>query len=565
MGAILGFIGQTSAIHNAMTAIIPAKSISPELIDRGFRESFMPSFWGFGILVFSVIMYFAFLLVLRLGSKNTESGSSPRKLDMGKAICVILLLAFSACPAVAFAEQKHEIPDILISEVWAGKGAPDDIVFRLWVTDEGSLSGEAHTLRDGKHRTQSPAVQVAWDDPELEIRMNTGVIFRGTLDQESSLIDGELLYKGKQIAKLPLTSTDPGDVKGLLARPAQSPEKPLYSYSVPAEVGDGWRTAGPESVGLERTALEELVSKIIQGEAGLLHSLIIACGEKLILEEYFHGYERDDLHRIASVTKSVSSLITGVAIDRGEISGVDARLADFFPQHGKIVQDNWNDVTLRHLLTMSIGTAWTEEEADRVHGAGDEFFKKLLSRGFAYSPGEKWQYVSANVNLLGGVIKAATGRHADEFAAAHLFEPLGIEEWNWDYGMVDGYRMMDGSLMLRPRSMAKLGAMVAHGGVWNEKQVVSAKWIEESTSPHMIPSEGHPEKYGYLWWLFYIPSSTGIHEAVVASGKGSQFIAVFPAFDLIVATTGSNDENGMQFAIGRLLSVYVLDHMQATN
>jgi CubicO group peptidase (beta-lactamase class C family) len=308
--------------------------------------------------------------------------------------------------------------------------------------------------------------------------------------------------------------------------------------------------------------LQSFVSDIIEGKAGILHSILIASKGKLILEEYFHGYEKDNLHRLASVTKSVSSLIVGIAIDRGEIGGVEAPLVDFFPQHAEVSEGTWKQVGLKHLLTMSIGSAWTDEEAAQVHGAGQEFFGYLLSKDFAHKPGEKWQYVSANVNLLGGVVKDATGKHADEYAAAHLFKPLGIKRWNWDYGMVDGYRLMDGSLMLRPRDMAKLGMLVAERGNWNGEQVVSAEWIKESTAPHIVPSEDGPEKYGYLWWLFFIPSNSGIQEAIVANGVGSQFIVVFPAFDLIVVTTGSNDENGKQFAIGELLSTHILNNVE---
>ena len=141
---------------------------------------------------------------------------------------------------------------------------------------------------------------------------------------------------------------------------------------------------------------------------------------------------------------------------------------------------------------------------------------------------------------------------------------LPIKKWNWDYGMVDGFRLMDGSLMLRPRDMARLGALVAGRGSWKGNQVVSREWIEESTAPHIVPSEDGPEQYGYLWWLFYIPSTTGTKEAVVANGAGSQLIGVFPALDLVVVTTGANDENGMQFAIGKLLSARVLCCMQVS-
>jgi CubicO group peptidase (beta-lactamase class C family) len=470
---------------------------------------------------------------------------------------MLVLLVVLWSPSISLAEKGSVIPNALTSKVWAGKGGQDDIVFKFWITGDGSLSGEAHTLRGGKHRTQSPATRVIWKDPDIESHMNTGVIFRGRLDGTGARISGELIYKGKSLMQLPLDGVAASNVKGLLARPVP-PGEPLYSYAIPEETGDGWQPAGPETIGLEKTQLEALVTDVIEGKAGILHSLLIASKGKLILEEYFHGYEREDLHRLASVTKSVSSLITGIAIDQEKITGVDVPLVDFFPRRAEDITGDWNNVTLKHLLTMSIGTTWTEEEAARTHGAGDAFFQELFSRDFAHKPGARWQYVSANVNLLGGVIKQAAGMHADKFAATYLFGPLGIEKWNWDYGVVDGFRLMDGSLMLMPRDVAKLGALVAGRGIWNGKQVVSTEWIDESTAPHMIPSEEGPEKYGYLWWLFYIPSSMGTREAVVANGAGSQLIAVFPALNLVVVTTGANDENGMQFAIGKLLSINVL-------
>jgi len=563
MGAVLGFLGQTSAIHKAMTVIIPAKSISPEMIDRGFRESFLPSFWGFGILVSSVILFYLFRGILRYGSKKPGNGPLKNGAGMGKALWTLLILNVICIPASSFAGQGPVTPNVLTEKVWKGKAGPEDVVFSVWPAVDGTLSGEAHTIRGGKHMTQCPALHVAWNDPNLEMHMKTGVILKGKLDRATNRISASLEYNGNILGELQLDGTDPKDIQGLLARPAPSAGEAIYSYSVPTETGDGWQSTGPEAIGLGRAELEALVTDIIEGKAGVLHSVLVASGGRLILEEYFHGYARGDLHRLASVTKSVSSLLAGIAIDRGDIDGVETPLKDFFPQHEDILSVAWNDVTLKHLLTMSIGTEWTEEEAEMTHGAGNGFFREILSRKFAHKPGEKWQYVSANVNLLGGIIRKATGKHADEYASTHLFGPLGIERWNWDYGMVDGYSLMDGSLMLRPRDMAKLGTLVADRGSWNGEQVVTAEWIAESTSPHIIPSEEGSEKYGYLWWLFFIPSSSGVQEAIVANGKGSQFIAVFPALDLVIVTTGSNDDNGMQFAIGKLLSMYVLSSVQA--
>jgi CubicO group peptidase (beta-lactamase class C family) len=118
----------------------------------------------------------------------------------------------------------------------------------------------------------------------------------------------------------------------------------------------------------------------------------------------------------------------------------------------------------------------------------------------------------------------------------------------------DGYRLMDGSLQLRPRDMARLGMLLRNEGKWKDRQVVSAEWIGESISPHI--STTGPEKYGYLWWLGELPGKSGMQPVVFASGRGTQFIAWFPGLDLIMVTTGGNEDNGKQFAIAGLIERY---------
>jgi CubicO group peptidase (beta-lactamase class C family) len=118
----------------------------------------------------------------------------------------------------------------------------------------------------------------------------------------------------------------------------------------------------------------------------------------------------------------------------------------------------------------------------------------------------------------------------------------------------DGYRLMDGSLQLRPRDMAKLGMLLRNDGKWKGKQVISADWIRKSISPQI--STSGPEKYGYLWWLGELPGREGTQPVVYASGNGSQFIAWFPEMDLIMVTTGGNEDNGRHFAIAGLIERY---------
>ncbi len=307
-------------------------------------------------------------------------------------------------------------------------------------------------------------------------------------------------------------------------RPASRASRPWpatqpYAYRQPTDGADGWPTAAPEDVGLDRSAVEALVRAVAHDGAGLIHSLQIVRGGKLVLDEYFHGYTASDLHRLASATKSVASLLVGAAIDRGRIPGVDAPLLPLLGRSGDGAAPAWRKETLGDLLTMSMGLDWSAEEARSVHGTGPAFFEKVLAREVVTAPGTKWDYVSANVNLLAGVIFNATGVHADAFAREILFGPLGIATSDWEYGKERGYNLMDGSLQLRPRDLAKIGAMVAQGGRWNGAQVISEAWIRESTRSHL--ATGQPlGGYGYLWWTGELPSAGGVQPIVVANGMG---------------------------------------------
>lgn len=467
-------------------------------------------------------------------------------------LTLVLLIVFIAVSCGSKSVERN-----LTNGVWSGKGGPDEICFDLWIGDGDELTGAAHTVREGKQQTQCPMTRVEWNPPLIEMEMSTGVVYKGTVRMNEGRIEGGLFFRGEPTLDMELQWKDPQSIAGLRARPEPKPGAPTYTASRPEECNDGWKTANPEDVGLDSAAINDLVTSLVGGEAGEIHSLLIAKDGKLVVEEYFHGYGRNDTHRLASVTKSVSSLLVGLALELGKIESVDTPLLDFFPQHADLRTQSWDRITLRHLLTMSMGLDWTDEEGRQIHGAGEEFFKQVFSRKVSGTPGAKWRYINPDVNLLGGVLKHSTQMHADLFAAKHIFAPLGIEAWSWDYGEVDGYRLMDGSLQLRPRDMAKIGALVADEGRWCDRQVISADWIRESTLSQ-IPTGEQADGYGYLWWLFRLPAGGDMQTMVLANGWGSQFIAVFPALNMVVVTTGCNEDNGKHFAVGQLLSQYLL-------
>lgn len=445
--------------------------------------------------------------------------------------------------------------------IWVGRAGTDLFCFEFLPADHDSLTGVVHSVRDGKKYSEMSFTRTMWHDPDLEIEIGaTQVTYRGTVDFGKGRVTGSLFYADGFSSAMELRWADPNEIVGLRARPGTAAGTITYTYRAPENMSDGLVVGSIEDLGLPVPAVDSLVTAIIRGEAGVIHSLLVLRHDTLAVEEYFHGYGPDDLHGLASVTKSVSSLLVGAALDQGKIKSMDELVVSFFPETSAQRTEGWDQVTLRHLLTMSMGLDWSTEEAQTVHGTGPRFFDLVLTRRIAHEPGSRWNYVNADADLLSGILVHATGASPEEFARQSLFEPLGIARWDWS-GMAEGPdRLMDGSLWLRPRDMAKIGMLVLNGGRWEGRQVVSEDWIHESTGVR-IPTGEPIEAYGFLWWVGSLPSPTGLEPVILANGWGSQFIALFPAKDIVLVTAGANEYNGKHFALASLVAQYLLGGM----
>jgi CubicO group peptidase (beta-lactamase class C family) len=263
-----------------------------------------------------------------------------------------------------------------------------------------------------------------------------------------------------------------------------------------------------------------------------------------VLEHYFNGHSADRLHMQQSVSKSFTSAIVGIAIEKGEIKGVDERVLDFFPESMRI--DNLDErkrrITLDDLLTMRSGTDYHERGPDSPH-----FQLNALSRGWTEfvldrpmirEPGIHFQYDSGAVILMSELIRRRYGVHADTFAKQHLFAPLGIDRFRWTRN-AEGHPHTGGGLALRSRDMAKFGLLYLRDGKWEDKQVVPAQWVRGSLERHVeferrvLGAVG----YGYWWWV-YPPDPAGAGmDIYVASGFLGQFIMLVPEHDMIVVVT----------------------------
>jgi len=468
------------------------------------------------------------------------------------ALLLVFLIGVPGC-----SPGQSRGPDDITRGVWAGTAGAETFLFDLRGTPPDSLVGTVHVMRGGKMDSELAITRASYHSGNLEMFIeSTNATYTGKVDFARDRISGGLTFGGQPGSKMELRWMDPTGVPGFAARNGP------YTYVMPTDGIDGWQTATPEDVGMDRSALEALVNAVAQDEAGLIHSIQIVRHGKLVVDEYFHGYLPEDLHRLTSVTKSISSLLIGAAIDRGLISSVDEPLLQLLRKPPTDSGSLWDEETLRDLLTMSMGLDWSPQEAEDLHGTGPAFFQAVLSRKVVVPPGTKWDYVNANVDLLAGVIFNVSGEHAETFASEVLFAPLSIGTYDWSYGKDEGYDLMDGSLQLRARDMAKIATMVAAGGRWDGKEIISEAWIKESTRNHMATGE-HPalSGYGYLWWTGEIPSGSGIEPIIVANGSGSQFIIIFPRLDMVVAITGGNDNNGRHLDIGKVLADKLLVSM----
>ena len=336
---------------------------------------------------------------------------------------------------------------------------------------------------------------------------------------------------------------------------------PGPTAGAPPAAGEGWDVAGPGDVGLDAAMLDEAAALIRDGTYPHVHSLLVVKDGKLAFEEYFRGdawspadgqaqgeaveFDAGTLHYMASVTKSVTSALVGIAIDRGAIGGVDVKLSSLFPEYAGLQEGGKGALTLEHLLTMTSGLAWNENELPytdptndfvRLYRAPDPV-AYVLDRPLEGAPGQAWNYNGGTVDLLGAAVARATGQGLDAFAEEHLFGPLGIDDYRWDFVRPD---LIDaaGGLHLRPRDMARLGLLYLDGGEWNGRRVVPREWVETSTQPHAsVPGGG---EYGYLWWARTFELDGGAVEAFAAIGWGGQWIIIFPELDMVAVFTGGN-------------------------
>ncbi|MCA9734312.1 serine hydrolase [candidate division KSB1 bacterium] len=364
------------------------------------------------------------------------------------------------------------------------------------------------------------------------------------------------------------------------SKKAIDPE-PTFPFTAPEQTGDGWEIVSLDAVGINDIPLAKLMFRLDTTTEHHVHSLLIIKNGKLVFEEYFPGdkfnlaqftgetgFDRNDTHNLCSATKSFTSALIGIAIEKGYIESEEQKVFDFFPEHTDLLSESpeKQNLTLKHLLTMTSGLEWDDEstsyfdplnDMNRLFHSSDPI-RFILSKNFVHPPGEVFEYKNCNTNVLGEIIRKASLRRLDTFSEEYLFSTLGITDFEWQ--MISGNVVFcSGDLRLRPRDMAKFGYLFLNGGVWQGERILSQDWILKSIHGHneftdyWFDSDG----YGYQWWLWRDINGVALN-AYAASGWGGQWIIVLPDCATVFVMTAGNYYTEEQLTIQTILTEYIL-------
>lgn len=341
--------------------------------------------------------------------------------------------------------------------------------------------------------------------------------------------------------------------------PASTPPAAPATVVTPAPgqaggAGTPWPLTTPEENGVDSGLLADALLAV-RDQVPHIHSVSIARQGGLFLDAYFSPYDGSSPHDVASVTKSITTTLIGIAIDQGVIA-LDDPVLSFFPDREIASRDELKErLTIEHLASMTTGLACEAEPDEPTLAAMEasaDYVQFALDLPMVAEPGTVFSYCSPGMHLLSAILTEATGMTELELAQQHLFGPLGFGAVFWPEDP-QGYSHGWGDAVIHPHDMAKLGQLFVNGGTWNGEQIVSEAWVSEAAATQASTGDAGTG-YGFGWWVEQDPAAGGEFGAV---GRGGQFVTVMPPFDLVVAVTGGAGDFDDADVIGVIASAIV--------
>jgi CubicO group peptidase (beta-lactamase class C family) len=347
-----------------------------------------------------------------------------------------------------------------------------------------------------------------------------------------------------------------------------SPLPAVYTYREPEPAQDGWRIARASDTGMDEDKLAALVQEIASSDPAskrpvLIHSLLIARHGRLILDEYFHGYDREQPHDLRSAGKTFTSVLLGALMHDGVSIGPDARIADYLAPSTN-PDPRKSAITLAQLMTHTSGLACDDnddaspgnEETMQSQQAQPDWRKYIINLPMAHDPGTRYAYCSGGINLAGAALAAASHTAMPELFDREIARKLQWGPYYWNL-MPNGEGYLGGGAYVRPRDLLKLGQAYLDGGVWNGARIADEPWVAQSTASRVVINPQTtgltpdnfsnvyiPGEDGYAWHLKTFTVAGHSYAAYGAGGNGGQLLIVIPALDMVIAFTGGNYGQG---------------------
>lgn len=320
-----------------------------------------------------------------------------------------------------------------------------------------------------------------------------------------------------------------------------------------------WRTVAPADAGFSPDLEGRLDRLITEKRAWNLHGVVIARDGRLVLERYFEGedeargrrlgkvsFTAATPHDMRSVSKSVVSLLYGIALEQGKVPPPEAPLFASFPEHADLAGEAGRErLTIHHALTMTMGTEWDELSIPYTNPANSEIamdraadrYRYVLERRVIEEPGRRWIYSGGATALIARIIADGTGKPLHDFAREALFDPLGLGPTAWDAD-ARGEAVAASGLRMTPRDLARIGTMMAGRGVAGDRSIVPAAWIARSTEPVVATADFW--RFGYHWYVGDVAFGSRLERCWGAFGNGGQRLWVLPGLQIAVAITAGN-------------------------
>jgi CubicO group peptidase (beta-lactamase class C family) len=497
-----------------------------------------------------------------MSRRDRIGGDARPPISRGRLAIAIAAAALCAC-APSAPVYAQELRDVVGS--WKGGqileiARPDSQVVFFSVRPDSSLSLSMIYEAGPRARVWTYEIDVHYTDGRISWPYHTGHL---SAARDTLWVSKD--YKGDRSQWMWVRDrgADPwmSQLRSLEAAP--------YEYRVPESLADGWDCDDAESVGVDRAQIARFLGEVSQGAFGDFHSLLLVRHNRLVVEDYFakhgewHGefvnaLFRDRCHHLASITKSITSALVGIAIDRGSIQSVQDSVIEYLPDHAALFGDGKDAITIEHLLTMSSGLPKPPDDGRLVWHDGD-VITYVLDKPLESEPGQRFVYSNGSAAVVGAVLENTAGRSVQSFAEEFLFRPLGITDYLWTTYR-DGTPETDGGLALRPRDLAKIGQTFLQQGRWRDAQVIPARWVAASTEQrrtHLSAGVG-VMGYGYFWVQMRLPYRGTTIGSFCHFGDGGQLLMVIPELEMVVVLTGGAYGATQNRYYHRIVSEYIL-------